>query len=130
MPVLKCTMKTIYITSLQLKATLYTRLALRGITDVLITWNDDILRKIELMEPGPEKEAAIDEAVDMISKIFVDIEEGHFVKKPLPLFNDSLNKKAQDLIHNVSLNRIYGWTDEKKAQLKVVLERYKQKVSK
>lgn len=99
-------MKTISIpfSFFEIRAELYARLALRGIKDVSISWNDDFLRKIDLMEPGPEKEAAIDATVDLFAKMFVNVEEGHFVKKELPIFNDSLGKRANEFINTFKSN--------------------------
>jgi hypothetical protein len=60
----------------ELRVDLYHRLALRGIKDVHITWNEDHLSKIDAIPTGPEKEAALDITADEFVKMFHDIETG------------------------------------------------------
>lgn len=96
-----------------LRVDLYSRLTLRGIKDVHITWNDDYLAKIDALPEGPEKEAAKDETADKFAKMFKDIETGAIVSRKITsdtdiekFFKDGTQKidpKVQEVINNTTL---------------------------
>jgi len=138
----------------ELRVDLYHRLALRGIKDVHITWNEDHLSKIDAIPAGPEKEAALDITADEFVKLFEGVESGAIKTYEINsdedierLFKDGTQKldpKIEAIINATTLEpepikhhlKICApfpgmhvpWSPEKKAELKRALDKYTKEV--
>jgi len=102
-----------------LRTELHNRIAKElGLQKFGITWNDDMIARVDVMPEGPEKEAEKDRAIQTVLRSFKDLEENNDKIRPIPFLSDecSITPEIQALITEVDLTSAKDLKDPGKVE--------------